>query len=39
MHGIDIERFVDGQIAEVRSIWDTYAVLRQIGAVDVDIDV
>jgi steroid delta-isomerase-like uncharacterized protein len=39
MHGIDIERFVDGRIAEVRSIWDTYAVLRQIGAVDFDIDV
>jgi steroid delta-isomerase-like uncharacterized protein len=39
MRGIDIERFVDGQIAEVRSMWDTYGVLRQIGAVEVDIDV
>jgi steroid delta-isomerase-like uncharacterized protein len=39
MHGIDIERFDDGQFAEVHSVWDTYAVLRQIGAVDIDIDV
>jgi steroid delta-isomerase-like uncharacterized protein len=39
MPGIDVERFVDGQITEVRSMWDTFAVLRQLGAIDFDIDV
>lgn len=39
MKGIDIERIVDNQIAEVRSMWDTFGVLRQLGAVDFDIDV
>jgi steroid delta-isomerase-like uncharacterized protein len=39
MAGIDIERFVDGQIAEVRSSWDALGLLQQLGAIDTAIDI
>jgi steroid delta-isomerase-like uncharacterized protein len=39
MPGVDIEHFVDGQIAEAHAMWDSLGVLKQMGAIDIVIDV
>ena len=32
VHGITIQRWADGQLAEERTIWDSLSLMKQVGA-------
>jgi steroid delta-isomerase-like uncharacterized protein len=32
VQGVTIQRWVDGQVAEERAIWDSHSLMKQVGA-------